>query len=77
MFCGFFFFFFEVGFHCVPQADLELCVDQVSFELKDLPGYTFQVLGLKAYAIVPGCFDFFRQGFIYPRLTSNLLSSQG
>lgn len=48
-----------MGFHCVPQADLELCVDQVSFELKDLTDYASQVLGSKAYATVPGCFDFF------------------
>lgn len=44
----------ETGSHYVTVATLELhYVDQAGFELRDIPTSASQVLGLKAYTIMP------------------------
>lgn len=47
------FYFFQIGFLCVTCPRTHF-VDHTGLKLRDLPALAFQVLGLKAYTIMPG-----------------------
>lgn len=65
------FFFFCGGVSlCTSGWPRTFYIDQVSLELKGLPAYASQVLGWKAYATVPGCFDLFLDRVVYIQVTS-------
>jgi len=55
LFC---FFFSKTKFLCVAQSVLKLAIDQADLKLINPPAFASQMLGLKCYQHLAGCYEF-------------------